>query len=139
MNKLEILEAAKQIIDEGIAQLSFNEKKLTPEEKLISLIEGCVIYTEKENPDSVFLMKDGNCVFEIEKSTLWCSYKNIWSVFEREDKMQYTGIQSLIKKVVEERYKLKGLTPSGCYRRGRLLVEERYKLKGLTPSIKQQP
>lgn len=84
---------------------------ITPEERFWQLMNGCTIYTEKESPDSIFFMKDGEVWFELENSTLWCRWSRVWSVFENPPyNMNYNSIQSLIKDQVEERFKMKGIT-----------------------------
>lgn len=115
MNEKEI----KQRISELDAERSRLEKELeylnkrpTPAERLLEIFTGCTIERdEKIFPDSIFLMKGGKYFFEIKKPYLWCSYSNVWDVFAKEYGMRYNEIQSLITNVVEEHFKMKGLTP----------------------------
>ena len=65
----------------------------------------------REYPESIFWIKDGEIIAEIEKSKdffvspqIW---KNIMSMFSLED----TETQQVIKDWLEEHYGLRGLTP----------------------------
>lgn len=81
------------------------EKKPTPEERFWEILKGCVVETSEKYPRSTFLLKDGKFFFEFEKDTLWCSWNNVWSVFEKEFNMSYNDIQNLINIQVEEHFK----------------------------------
>lgn len=95
---LEKLKSVQEIID---------KPEITPKQRLLEILNGCIIDFEG---DSVVLLKNGKRHFEIKKQYLWCSYMNVWSVFEKEFSMNYDQIQALIKDVVEEHFKCKGLT-----------------------------
>ena len=88
--------------------------KRTAEQAFIEMVDGCVIWiTDHEYPQSVYWMKYGKWMFEQdwENSNFICSYQRVWSVFENEFAMNYQSIQAFIAKMVEERFKLKGLIP----------------------------
>ena len=100
---IERLKSVQEIID---------KPEITPKQRLLEILNGCEIKIDKEKyPDSVFFFKSGECYFEIEKQYLWCSYMDVWSVFEKEFSLNYNQIQALIKDAVEEHFKCKGLTP----------------------------
>jgi hypothetical protein len=65
----------------------------------------------KKYPESIFWVKDGEVIAEIEKSKyFWVSpqiWKNIMSMFS----LEYTETQQVIKDWLEEHYGLGGLTP----------------------------
>ena len=128
----------KESLQKEMAELDaiINAPDITPEERFWQIMNGCEIYTEKESPNSILFMKDGNLYFELENSTLWCSYINVWSVLKNEFTLEYNQIQSLIRNQVEERFKMKRITPCCLRMASRSLVEERFKMKGITPLMK---
>ena len=134
MTKQEAI-SKKESLQKDIAELDaiINAKDITPEDRFWQIMNGCEIYTEKENPTSVFFIKNGRAFFELQNSNLWCSYENIWSILKNEYSLGYGEIQSLIKNQMEERLKMKGITPPihGDYIH--LQMEERLKMKGITP------
>lgn len=89
-------------------------KKLTPAERFWKLCEGLTIKIDKKKyPDYVLFYKEGRRQFDYNTKNgyLLCRYSSIWSVFEKEYYMKYDDIQSLIKNLVEEHFKCKGVTP----------------------------
>jgi len=59
---------------------------------------------------------------------------DIWSKIEKETQLKYTEIQSILKDILEETFKIKGITP---YRRLSVdarHMEEAFKIKGITPA-----
>ena len=125
----------KESLQKEMAELEaiINAPDITPKERFWQIMNGCEIYTEKENPNSVFFIKNGSVFFELQNSTLWCSYHNVWRVFESEFSMLYQEIQSLIKNQMEERFKMKGITPKTLLWQIFCTMEERFKMKGITP------
>ena len=108
MTKQEAI-SKKESLQKDIAELDaiINAKDITPEDRFWQIMNGCEIYTEKENPTSVFFIKNGRAFFELQNSNLWCSYENIWSILKNEYSLGYGEIQSLIKNQMEERLKMK--------------------------------
>ena len=84
-------------------------------------------------PDSIFWVKDGEVIIEIEDSDyFWVSpqiWKNIRSMFS----LVYSETQQVIRDWLEEHYKLGGLTPFVAIHLHQCQLEEHYKLGGLTP------
>lgn len=112
----------------------------TKEERFKELIEGIdinrpVVDFEKY-PTSLFWFKGDKCYFEYDWKTqvFKVNWSLIWSIFEKEYGMKYIDIQAFIKVIVEEHFKLNGITPIvwGGFFRGP--VEEHFKLKGVTPN-----
>lgn len=103
----------KESLQKEITELDaiINAQDITPEKLFWQIMNGCEIYTEEENPNSTFFMKNGKIYFELENSILWCSRINVWSVLNNELTLEYNQIQSLIRNQVEERFKMKGITP----------------------------
>jgi len=69
-----------------------------------------------------------------ESKNLYLS-NNIWSKFENKAQLDFVDIQSIIKDVLEETFKLKGITPRFYQIPLHRSLEEAFKLKGIT-SIK---
>ena len=99
------------------------EKRLSKERQMedlfLHLCEGLEIREDRNRyPNSIFLMKNGEVWFEIEKEQnekngkFWCSFEKYWSVFEKKLRLNYTEIQSFTKDMVERHFKLSGLTPN---------------------------
>ena len=87
----------------------------------------------KKYPDSIFWIKDGEVIVEIEKSEyFWVNYK-IWRNIMDILSLEYDETQHVIKTWLEEHYKLGGLTPGAYLSSAWLWLEEHYKLRGLTP------
>ena len=83
----------------------------------------------KKYPDSIFWIKDGEVIVEIEKSEyFWVNYK-IWNNITLMFSLEYDETQQVIKDWLEEHYKLGGLTPLGRNSIFKNLLEEHYKLK----------
>lgn len=84
MTKQEAIQR-KSEIEKKLPELDkiINASDITLEERFWQLMNGCVIYTEKQSPRSIFWMKNGEVWFELENSTLWCSWGNVWRVFEK--------------------------------------------------------
>jgi hypothetical protein len=69
----------------------------------------------KKFPDSIFWIKDGKIIAEIENSKhFWVSHQ-IWEYINVMFSLEYTETQQVIKDWLEEHYKLGGLTPSGVH------------------------
>ena len=84
------------------------------EERFWQLCEGLMIKTRKvKYKNSIFLFKNNVFYFEYnsEKKYLWCSYEQIWSVFEKEYKMEYLAIQYFIKSQLQEYLKCNMVSP----------------------------
>lgn len=62
---------------------------------------------KKKYPNSVFFFYDDTVYMELEIKNryLYCSYKYIWSIFEKGFDMQYNDIQTFIKVRVEQHFK----------------------------------
>lgn len=65
-------------------------------------------------PNSIFFFNDDTIYMEldIKSRNLWCSYRYIWSIFEKEFSMEYNDIQLFIKSRVEEHFNSGPVTPN---------------------------
>jgi len=89
-------------------------KRCDIEREFMDIFNKLVIkYDKKQYPDSIFFFNDDICYMELYTKTndLYCHYKHIWSVFEREYSMEYDDIQAIIKSQVEQHFKMKPITP----------------------------
>ena len=66
----------------------------------------------REYPESVFWVKDGEIIAEIEKSKYFWVNDKIWMNIMSVLSLEYDETQQVIKDWLEEHYKLGGLTPS---------------------------
>ena len=69
-------------------------------------------------PTSRFQILDGNCdwLFDIDYDSknqhFWYSYDIVWCVFRNKYSINYDGLQEVMKGILEEYLKLKGVTPN---------------------------
>jgi hypothetical protein len=86
-----------------------------------------------EYPDSIFWVKDGEVIVEIEDSDYFWVSPQIWENIRSMFSLKYSETQQVIRDWLEEHYKLGGLTPYDVLSYDQTLLEEHYKLGGLTP------
>ena len=83
----------------------------------------------KKHPDSIFWVKEGVIIAEIQYSTyFWVDsqiFKNIMNILS----LEYSETQQVIKDWLEEHYKLGELTPLDVDGLASSMLEEHYKLK----------
>lgn len=104
----------KEQLEEIARQTQKVSKKEEMEKEFLNLWNGCTLKFDFEKySQSIFLMKDGKYFFEqdFKRNYLWCSYNNVWSIFESKYGLEYNEIQSFIRDMVEQHFKLGGLTP----------------------------
>lgn len=87
-----------------------NTPEITAEQRLLEMFNECVIDTENIKGAVVF-MKGVEWHFKIRKDTISCRNKYVWDVLKQEYSLNNKEIQALIKKVLEEAFKINGLTP----------------------------
>jgi len=70
-------------------------------------------YRREDFPDKIFFIKDKKVYMELnlKNDDLYVSYGTIWLDLENTFSLEFDDIQSIIKKWVEETYKLRGVTP----------------------------
>ena len=82
---------------------------------------------EKEYPDWIFYFNNdnNNCIFEYntKNGDFYCDYKLYWTIFYKKFGFNYNIIRNLTKDMVENHFKLKGITPVCCY----LYITSRWK------------
>jgi len=69
---------------------------------------------EKEYPNWVFYFnKDNKITFQynINNGNFWCNYKLYWSIFYEKFGFNYNQVKDITKDMVEEHFKLGGITP----------------------------
>ena len=96
------------------------EKYDEMEEFFVGEFKQCKEVKSEEYPNSIFLKKGDDVLFEIEKfkklqesknGNFWVKYGGIWSVFEKKYRLNYQQTQSFIEHQVEKHLKLYGFTP----------------------------
>ena len=70
-------------------------------------------YRTDEYPNKIFFIKGKKVYMEqdLKNEMLLVDYNTIWSDLENTFSLEFNDIQSIIKKWVEETYKLRGVTP----------------------------
>jgi len=91
----------------------------------------------KESPNHLFYFKDDKCIFKQYLKSDWfgVNYNLIWSVFEPKFNYNYQEISDLIKRIVEQVYKLSEVTPSILIKRETHVLEQDYKLSMITSKL----
>ena len=84
-------------------------------------------------PDSIFWVKDGEVIIEIEDSDYFWVRSEIWKVIGNMFSLEYSETQQVIRDWLEEHYKLGGITPYSAFYSAGYGLEEHYKLGGITP------
>ena len=76
------------------------------------LFEPHEVKTSPKYPDSIFWVKDGKIIAEIDKTPqyFWVD-RDKWSTFSKFFSLEYSDVQRLIQSWLEEHYKLGELTP----------------------------
>ena len=78
------------------------------------LFEPHEVKTSPDYPDSIFWVKDGKVIAEIENSEYFWVDWDKWSTFSSFFSLKLVDAQRLIKSWLEEHYKLGGLTPKAA-------------------------
>jgi len=63
---------------------------------------------------------------------LYLSY-NIWYKIEKETQLHYIEIQLIVKDILEETFKIKGIIPASCSAEIQLPLKKDFKVKGIMP------
>jgi len=71
---------------------------------------------------------------QYESKNLYLSYYDIWSKFEKKTQLRYIEIQSIVKDVLEEGFKLKNIIPFETAWEVAKTLEEGFKLNNIIPS-----
>jgi hypothetical protein len=136
MNKQQALERLTSLENEAKELRKIIEEpeiiKPTKEQRFWSLINGITLRVDLDKySSSIFFFKDDSCVIEYNTKSgyLWLSYKDIWSIFEKEYHLKYDEVRSFIKNQVEEHFKCKGVTPKFYDTFNYTWVEEHFKCK----------
>jgi len=69
----------------------------------------------------------------------YLSYRYFWSKFEDKTKLNHYEIQSIVKEVLEETFKIKNVIPDWTIGSIRKQLEEGFKINGITPLTSTLP
>ena len=98
------------------------------------------IKTDNERwPDIIFYFDADNkyiCEYNSKNKYFWCTYNRFWSKFYLNNSFNYYVVRYLLNDMVEEYFKLKGITTRNSYSCDDFLLEEYFKLKGITTGKK---
>ena len=128
------------LTERQLKEIADQQKKTkTKEERFLELISGIDINQPKvdfkEYPNTLFWFdKDGKyiCEYDWKNRWFWFSYTRIWSVFESEFSLNYMEIRMFLNGMVEEHFKLSGVTAAWQLFDVAVKVEEHFKLSGVT-------
>jgi len=84
----------------------------------------------KDYPNDIFYFKDDKVIFEqylLNTTLFFVNYYLIWGVFETKFNYNYQEIRNLIKRIVEQSYKMTEITPRGYILKD--LLQQAYKLE----------
>ena len=97
------------------------------------LLEPHEVRTSEKYPGSIFWVKGGEVIAEIENSEYFWVWYEIWIRISEMFGLDYIDTQSVIKVWLEQHYNLGGLTPDLCLGTRHTMLEQHYNLGGLTP------
>jgi len=128
-----------ELTQEQLAQIDKQRSLVkTKEQRFLELISGIDIHQPKVDfqkyPNSLFWFdKDGIfiCEYDWKNNYFWFHYLKVWSVFETEFNLTYQEIRNFLSGMVEEHFKMKGVTTAWCRCGRRRPVEEHFKMKGV--------
>jgi len=128
-----------ELTQEQLAQIDKQRNQKTKEQRFLELISGIDVHKPKvdfeKHPNSLFWFdKDGNniCDYDWKSKYFWFSYSKVWSVFESEFALNHQEIRTFLNGMVEEHFKLEGVTTSSASGGTSDPVEEHFKLEGVT-------
>ena len=75
------------------------------------LLEPHEVKTSNKRPNSIYWIKDGEVIVEIENSKYFWLHRDIWDSISRMFELDYNGTQSVIKEWLEQHHNLGELTP----------------------------
>ena len=78
----------------------------------------------KEHPGTIFWVKDGEIIVEIEKSGYFWVLHTIWYDIGDMFSLDYDETQSVIKQWLEKHYGLRGLTPANGLESPNAILDE---------------
>ena len=89
---------------------------------------------EIKYPNIIFYFNNDNCIagYNSKNKYFWCNYNKFWSKFELNNSFNYMDVRYLLNPMVEEYFKLKGITTTDLLEAKKDRVEEYFKLKGIT-------
>jgi len=90
---------------------------------------------EKEYPNFIFFFNENNnCIFKYNTKNgyFYCSYYNFIIFFYEKFNINWLILNEIIKDMVENHFKLKGITPCICSFNSISPMENHFKLKGIT-------
>ena len=117
-------------LEAELAELKKPEK--TAAQRFWELVSGTEIKFDFDKyPNTIFGFRGDNCVWELDfkNNYLWLSYSSVWSVLEREYSLTYSNVQSLVKILVEDHFKCRGVTPYIAVYPWSTQVEEHFRNK----------
>ena len=91
---------------------------------------------EKEYPNFIFFFNENNnCIFKYNTKNgyFYCSYYNFNQYFYEKFDFNWQQVRDITKDMVENHFKLKGITPTGWKYVDNNMMENHFKLKGITP------
>ena len=111
------------------------EIRTDAEYEFLKLWYSCEWITWDRYPESVFMVLEGEVLFEQDwkNNYLYCKYAKVWHLFESEFGYNHVQIGNMISGIMEEHLKEGVLTPNGCSSIPLSLLEEELKNKVLTP------
>ena len=89
---------------------------------------------EVKYPDTIFYFSNENCIanYNSKNKCFWCDYYKFWSKIYLNSKFNYADIRYLLNSMIEEHFKLKGITTLLSPTIPTMVIEEHFKLKGIT-------
>ena len=107
---------------------------LSPEQVFLDIIDGCTIKIDKlKYPNSIFLFKGDDWMFEIENSNIWCRLDKVWERISEAISGDYQATLAFLKMQLDQHFKMKGVTPRPSHSTYLFVLDQHFKMKGVTP------
>ena len=120
----------------GIGEWSYATSYEKMKEVIDKNLDGCVIKTTDEYPNSYFFTQGDRYVMEQDQKNdhLWVRRYGFWSIFLNDFCLEYEDIQAIIKFLVEQHLRSKVGTPCGRNTVNIWRVEQHLRSKVGTPA-----
>ena len=121
----------------GIGEWSYATSYEKMKEVIDKNLDGCVIKTTDEYPNSYLFTQGDRYVMEQDQKNdhLWVRWDGLWSIFSNDFCLEYEDIQAIIKFMVEQHLRSKVGTPKPLLKEVPEQVEQHLRSKVETPRI----
>ena len=102
---------------------------------ILDLIYSLDVFLKRDIPQGIFFKKGNDIYFELnlKDSILWYSDTKIYQLLESKFNLNKQKINELFHSIIEDTFKIKGVTPCNNFYNCRMDIEDTFIIKGVTP------